>query len=222
MVDIFKFDVYGGPNVGVYARANDGHVFLPRGFARSKAAKLEEFLGAEALYASVANTRLLGALMVANNHGLLLPRTATDEEVAFFRSRTGLNVEVLGTKYTALGNMIGANDRGGVVSPVVEKAEAEKAADALDVEVVRLRIAGYNQAGSMMAATARGAIVHPETAEEDVRTVAEVLGAGVEPATVNGGVPFVSSGVLANGRSVVAGTFTSGPEIMMMTRAFAG
>jgi len=42
----------------------------------------------------------------------------------------------------------------------------------------------------------------------------------VEPATINGGIPFVSSGILANSNAVVVGNLTSGPEIMMLTRAF--
>ena len=28
-MDIFKYDLYGGPNVGIYAQANNEHVFLP-------------------------------------------------------------------------------------------------------------------------------------------------------------------------------------------------
>ncbi len=221
-MDIFKYDVYRGPNIGIYAAVNDGMIFLPRGFARSKAARLEKYLGAEAVYTSVANTRLMGTLMVLNNHGILLPNTVSELELAFYKKHTGLNVAILDTKFTALGNMIGVNDRGGVVSPVISGDVARQAADVLDIEIIQRRIAGYNQVGAMMAATSHGGIIHPETDEEDVRRVSDVLGVEMEQATINGGVPFVSSGVLANNRSIVAGSFTSGPEIMMLTRAFMG
>ena len=214
--------MYRGPNIGIYGRATDEKVFVPRGYAEAKAARLEECLGAEALASSVANTRLLGPLMVANNHGLLLPHTVSDLEVAHYQKHSGLCVAVLGTRYTALGNMIAANDRGAVVSPAISAEDARSAADALDVEVAQLRVAGYNQVGAMVAATSRGGIVHPEADDAEIRAASDVLGVRLEPATINGGVPFVSSGVLANNKSVVAGSMTTGPEIMMLTQAFSG
>lgn len=220
-MDIFKYDVYRGPNIGIYTKVNDEKIFLPRGFAKSKAAHLEEYLNAEALYTSVANTRLMGALMVINNHGIILPNTISETELAFYKKYTDLNVSILDTKFTALGNMISVNDKGGVVSPIIPKNEIKQISDALDVEIIQKRIAGYNQVGAMMIATSHGGIIHPETDEEDIRKISDVLGVDMEPATINGGIPFVASGVLANNKSIVVGSFTSGPEIMMLTRAFS-
>ncbi len=221
-MDIFTYDVYRGPNIGIYATVNDEKIFLPRGFAKSKASNLEKYLDAEALYTSVANTRLMGILMVVNNHGILLPNTISEMELEFYKKHTDLNVAVLDTKFTALGNMISANDKGCVVSPVIPKKQAEQVSDVLDVEVIQKRIAGYDQIGAMMTATSHGGIIHPETDDADVRKISDVLGINMEPATINGGIPFVASGVLANNKSMVVGSFTSGPEIMMLTRAFAG
>ena len=220
-MDIFKYDVYRGPNIGIYTKVNDEKIFLPRGFAKPKAAHLEEYLSAEALYTSVANTRLMGALMVINNHGILLPNTISETELEFYKKYTDLNVAILDTKFTALGNMISVNDKGGVVSPIIPKDEVKQISDALDIEIIQKRIAGYNQVGAMMVATSHGGIIHPETDEEDIRKISDVLGVNIEPATINGGIPFVASGVLANNNSIVVGSFTSGPEIMMLTRAFS-
>ncbi|MDX1533081.1 MAG: translation initiation factor IF-6 [Nitrosopumilaceae archaeon] len=219
-MDIFKYDVYRGPNIGIYSRVNDEKIFLPRGFAKSKASHLEEYLKAEAHYTSVANTRLIGALMILNNHGIVLPRTISEMELEFYKKYSGLNVTVLDTKFTALGNMICANDKGGVVSPIIPKDEVKQIADALDIEIIQKRIAGYNQVGAMMVATSSGGIIHPETDDDDIRKIGDVLGVNLEPATINGGIPFVASGVLANNKSIVVGSFTNGPEIMMLTRAF--
>lgn len=219
-MDIFKYDVYRGPNIGIYTKVNDEKIFLPRGFAKPKAAHLEEYLSAEALYTSVANTRLMGALMVINNHGILLPNTISETELEFYKKYTDLNVAILDTKFTALGNMISVNDKGGVVSPIIPKDEVKQISDALDIEIIQKRIAGYNQVGAMMVATSNGGIIHPETDEEDIRKISDVLGVDLEPATINGGIPFVSSGILANNHSAVVGRLTNGPEIMMLTRAF--
>jgi translation initiation factor 6 len=219
-LDIFKYDVYRGPNIGVYISVNDEYVFLPMGFAETKAEKLAKYLEVEPLYTAVANTRLLGALMSMNNHGVLVPTTAYQDEYDFLKKETGLEVGVLDSKYTALGNVICANDKGAIVSPWLSKSDVETIKQILDVEVVQKRISGLNQVGAMMVANNSGAVIHPEADEEDMKMFANVLGVHIEHSTINGGVPYVESGILANNKAVVVGSLTTGPEIMMLTRAF--
>ncbi|MEO9276967.1 MAG: translation initiation factor IF-6 [Nitrososphaera sp.] len=217
---IFKYDAYRSPNVGIYAKCNDKFVFIPNGFASTKAENLCEFLGTEAVYTSVANTRLLGVLMALNNKGILLPNNCLENEISHLKKSTGLNVEILDTKHTAIGNLICANDKGAVVSPLISNEHIKKIQDVLGVEVIRKRIAGYHQTGAMAVATSRGGIIHPSTEEEDIRTISHVLGVELEPSTINGGSPFLAAGILANNRSLVVGTFTNGPELVMLARAF--
>ena len=190
------------------------------GFAETKAEKLAEYLDVKPLYTSVANTRLLGALMVGNNNGILLPTTAYAEEYDFLKKETGLNVGVLDSKYTALGNVICANDKGAIVSPWLSKDDVQTIEQTLAIEVVQKRIAGMNQVGAVMVANNSGAVIHPEADEEDMKMFANTLGVKIEHATINNGIPFVKSGILANNHGVVVGTLTTGPEIMMLTRAF--
>ncbi len=217
---IFKYDVYRSPNVGIYAKCNDSFVFVPNGFTTTKVENLCEFLKTKHVFTSVANTRLLGALMVVNNNGILLPRNSLDEEVTHLKKSTGLNVDVLDTKHTALGNLICVNDTGGIMSPLIPPEYVKKVEDVLGIEVVRKRIAGYHQAGAMAVATSGGGIIHPATEEDDIRVISQVLGVELEPATINGGSPFVSSGILANNSALVVGTLTNGPELVMLTKAF--
>jgi len=220
MLDIIKYDVYRGPNIGVYTKVNDSFVFLPNGFAKTKAKNLADYLKTDFIFASIANTRLIGTLMVANNNGMLLPNISFSHELEHLKKSTDLNVEVLDTKFTALGNLICANDKGGIISPMIPKENLKKIQDVLGVEVIQKKVAGYHQVGAMIVATSHGGIIHPETDDEDIKTISSVLGVNLEPATINGGIPFVSSGILANNKSIVVGTLTNGPEIMMLTRAF--
>jgi len=220
-LDIIKYDVYRGPNIGIYTNVNDDYVFVPNGFAKTKAEHLADYLDTSYVFTSIANTRLIGALMVVNNHGILIPRTSAQYEYEHLKKSTGLEVTVIDTKYTALGNMIAANGKGAVVSPLISKENLKIIEDALGVEAIQKKVAGYHQVGAMIVATDHGAIIHPETDEKDIKTISDVLGVHIEPATINGGVPFVSSGILANNHSAVVGRLTNGPEIMMLTRAFA-
>jgi len=219
-MDVIKFDVYRGPNIGIYINTNDDFVLLPMGFAQNKAEKLGEYLKAEVIYGSVANTRLLGALMVMNNNGILLPKTAYIDEYEFLKKETKMEVGVLDSKYTALGNVICANDKGAIVSPWLSKQDCNTIEQVLGVEVLQKRIAGFNQVGAVMVANNSGAAIHPEANEEDMKEFANVLGVKIEQTTINNGVPYVMSGILVNDKMVVVGSMTSGPEIMMLTRAF--
>jgi len=219
-VDIFKYDVYSGSNIGIFTSVNDKFLFVPNGFAKTKAENLAHYLQTEYLMTPVANTRLLGVLMVLNNHGILLPGTSSPEEIANLRKCTDLNVKILDTKHNALGNLICVNDKGGVISPIIEKEYIKEIEDTLDIEVIQKRIAGFHQVGAVMKANNLGGIIHPEADEEDIKNFSNVLGVNIEPATINGGIPFVSSGILANSNAVVVGNLTSGPEIMTLTRAF--
>lgn len=217
---IFKYDVYRSPNVGIYAKCNDTFVFIPNGFAITKVKNLCEFLKTDHVFTSVANTRLLGVLMVMNNNGILLPRNSLEEEVVHLKKSTGLNVDILDTKHTAIGNLLCVNDKGGIMSPLIPSEYVKKVEDVLGIEVIRKKVAGYYQAGAMAKANSHGGIIHPETEEEEVKTISQVLGVELEPATINGGSPFVSSGILANNKSMVVGSLTNGPELVMLTKAF--
>jgi translation initiation factor 6 len=219
-MDIIKYDVYRGPNIGVYINVNDDFLLLPMGFAQTKAEKLGDYLKAEIIYSSVANTRLLGALMVMNNNGILLPKTAYTDEYEFLKKETKMEIGVLDSKYSALGNVICANDKGAIVSPWLSKEDCKTIEQVLGVEVLQKRIAGFNQTGAVMVANNSGAAIHPEADEEDMKTFANVMGVKIEQTTINSGIPYVTSGIVANNHAVVVGSMTSGPEIMMLTRAF--
>ncbi len=219
-MDIIKYDIYRNPNIGIYTKANNDFVFIPRGFAQTKTENLAKYLQTDYLITSIANTRLLGILMVLNNHGILLPKTCSQEEIKNLKKGTDLNIKILDAKHNALGNLICANDKGGIISPVIDKEHLREIEDVLDIEVLQKKIAGYNQVGAIMTATNQGGVIHPEADEKDISVFSNILGINIEPATINGGIPYLSSGILANSNAVVVGTLTSGPEIMMLTRAF--
>ena len=142
-MDIIKYDVYRGPNLGVYISVNDSVVLVQMGFAESKAEKLAKYLDVKYLYSSIANTRLIGSLSVMNNKGLLLPKTAFQSEFDFLKKETGLEIGVLDSKFTALGNVICCNDKGAVVSPWLSQEDCDTISDVLGVEVIQKKIAGF-------------------------------------------------------------------------------
>ena len=215
---IHKYDVYRSPNVGLFLRTNNDTLLLPFGFAETKAKKLKEYLDVEKIiHVSIAGTRLIGPMTVMNNNGILLPSTVSDDEIRILK-QTGLNVDRLKSKFTAIGNLISANDKGAVVSNLFKGEVDQNIKDILGVPLQTLSIGGYIQVGSMIVATNAGAIVHPIASDSEISTISEILQVEAEPATVNGGSPFLSSGILANFSSVIVGNLTTGPELIMISR----
>ena len=216
---IHKYDVYRSPNVGLFSRTNNDTLLLPFGFAETKAKKLIEYLDVEKIiHVSIAGTRLMGPMMVMNNNGILLPYTVSDDEIRILK-QTGLNVDRLKSKFTAIGNLISANDKGALVSNLFKGEADQNIKDILGVPLQTFSIGGYVQFGSMIVATNAGAIVHPMANDSEISRISEILQVEAEPATVNGGSPFLSSGIIANFSSVIVGNLTTGPELIMISRA---
>lgn len=205
--------------MGLFLRTNNDTLLLPFGFAETKAKKLKEYLDVEKIiHVSIAGTRLIGPMTVMNNNGILLPSTVSDDEIRILK-QTGLNVDRLKSKFTAIGNLISANDKGAIVSNLFRGEAEQNIKDILGVPLQTFSIGGYVQVGSMIVATNAGAIVHPIANDSEISRISEILQVEAEPATVNGGSPFLSSGILANFSSVIVGNLTTGPELIMISRA---
>ncbi len=205
--------------MGLFTRTNDNTLLLPFGFADTKTNKLKEYLDVEKIiHVSVAGTRLMGPMTVMNNNGILLPSTVSEEEIQILK-QTGLNVERLKSKFTAIGNLISANDKGAIVSNLFKGEVDQDIKDTLGVPIQTMSIGGFVQVGSMVVATNAGAIVHPKANDAEISRISEILQVEAEPATVNGGSPFLSSGIIANFSSVIVGNLTTGPELIMISRA---
>jgi len=218
---IYKYDVYRSPNIGLFVKSNDTLLCVPFGFAETKVKKLQEYLGVDnTIYISVAGTRLVGPLTVMTNNGILLPSTATDEELRIFKSASKLNVERLDSKLTAIGNLISANDRGALVSSLIKIETHKQIREVLGVQVEALSVAGFSQTGALIVSTNQGAGVHPSATDPEIQVISEILKVDVQPATVNGGIPYLSSGIIANSKSMIVGSLTTGPELMILSRAF--
>lgn len=217
---IFRYDLYKSPNVGIFAKSNDKLVLLPHGYAETKLKKITEILDAEPLFVSIAGNRIIGPMVVLNNNGMILPSTASPDELVYLKRITGLNVTKLDSKYTAVGNLISTNDKGAIVSPLFKNELDKQISDVLGVEAHTMSVADFNQTGSIVVPTNNGAGVHPKATEEEVEIISSVLKVEVEPLTINGGIPYLSSGIVWNSKSLIVGSLTTGPELIMLSRAF--
>ena len=216
---LYLVEVYRSPNIGIFLRANDEFLLAPKGIASTKSKMLAENLKVSPVFVSVEGTRLLGPLIAMNNKGMVVSRMVEDYEVKEIASQTGLRVEKFNSKFTAVGNLVAANDSGAVVSPILDHEAVAQVKDVLDVEVHKLTIAEYVQVGALIVATNSGAAVYPKLTEKEVEDVGSVFKVDAYPASVNGGIPFLTSGLVANSSNAIVGDLTTGPELMFLTKA---
>jgi translation initiation factor 6 len=214
---VIQADVFGSPNIGVYSYCSEKLVIVPPGLTNRKMNQLAETLAVDVCKTTIGGSTLVGALVTGNSHGFLVPHIIRDYELE--RIRQFSKVTVINTRWTALGNVVLANDVGAVVHPDASGEIIAAVSEQLHVKSVQAKLGTLPFVGALGIATNKGALVTDHALEEE-RSVAEsALGVNVELGTTNGGVHFVRSGILANSKGAVLGPLTRGAELMQITRA---
>lgn len=213
---------FGNPNIGVYVAISDRVALIPADAPEKVERSLSKNLGVRVVRASIQDSPLLGVLCAMNSHGIIVGRLVRERELELLRKVLGdeMVIEVLDIKETALGNLVLANDRGAVVSPLLPKRVVSRISDVLGVEAVQMRLGGSYLVGALGVATNKGVLLCPLASDEEVEQVIEVLrvskgGVG----TVNRGNIFVRSGLVANSKGALVGFETTGPELMRIQSA---
>jgi translation initiation factor 6 len=213
---IILADVFGSPNIGVYCFANENVAIVPPGLTQRKIGQFAETLGVRVCNTTIGGSTLVGALVAGNSNAVLVPHTVRDYELN--RIKEFSRVVVVDSKWTALGNLVLANDNGAVVHPKATEEIVRAVSDKLGVRSVFGTLGSLPFVGALGVATNKGAMVSPDTLDEERDVVRAALHVEVELSSTNGGVPFVKSGILANSRGAVVGPLTRGAELMQISR----
>ncbi|WP_069806377.1 translation initiation factor IF-6 [Vulcanisaeta thermophila] len=219
--EVTPLSIYGTSTIGVFIYANNKVALVPPDVPDKVVNSIRDTLGTEVIKASIAKSPLIGIFVVGNDNGLLVPGIVTDEELNLLRS-SGLNVTVVGTKYTAIANLVLTNDRKTVVSPIIEREFIPLIRDALGTEVIVDNLCGTYLVGSIAVANNRGVLLSPEAKEEDVKKVRDFFNLNVDVGTVNRGRSFVRGGLVVNDRGAIVGVDTTGFEIVKIMQTLGG
>lgn len=216
---VYLSSIVGSASISVYAFATENIVMIPRMVPQEKAQEYADWLKTKLLYTSIGGSVLGGALVCANSNGMVLPNFIRQEELTAIKSVFDGNITIMETKKTAFGNLVLASDKGAVVDPRFKDNEITLISDALGVEVVPTEIAGLPYVGSLATATNKGVLAHPLLKDEERKILESVFKVPVDVGTVNCGVPYVGTGLLANSHAAVAGSMTTGPEMFIIGNA---
>ena len=203
----------------MYSLATEKITVIPKMVPLRKAQQMAEWLKVQLIHTSICGSVLAGAFAAANSNGILLPSFVRDEELTVLKASFEGNITIMETKKNAYGNLVLANDHGAVVDPHLKQNQIMKVAETLGVEAVPSEIAGMTYVGSLAVATNKGVLTHPLLKEEEKKTLEKVLKVPVDVGTINCGIPYVGTGLIANSHAAIAGSMTTGPEMFIIGNA---
>lgn len=214
---ITKAANFGNPHIGLFAKASD-RLAVADVSASPKLMAALSTLGVPLLPATFGGSGLAGIYLAMNSNGALVPNFCSKEEIAVLRAK-GLNVALLPGNFSAAGNNVAANDFGAIANPEMPRELVKKASDALGVEIVQRRVAGFLTAGSCVIATNRGFAAHNRASEEELKALQSILRVPGTNCTINAGVAFVAMGACANSKGALYGEASTGFEAGRLSEA---
>ncbi|KAF5406118.1 Eukaryotic translation initiation factor 6 [Paragonimus heterotremus] len=214
----------GHNDVGVFTKLTNNFCLVSVGGSENFYSVFESELADNipVVHTTIAGIRSIGRLTVGNTRGLLVPHTATDQELLHLTNSLPDKVKVtrLEERLSALGNTIVCNDYVALVHPDIDKETAELVSDVLSVEVFRGIIAGQSLVGTYCVLTNQGGLVHPRTTIDELDQLSSLLQLPLTAGTVNRGSPMVSAGLVVNDWTAFCGMETTSTEIQVIESIF--
>lgn len=217
---IYLETFFGTAEIGLFAVPTENICLIPPRLKLRQKKLIQEVLGVKAISTTLAGSILLSPMAAGNSNGLILSKMVLDEEIEKIKKSAGdINIGLLESKYTAVGNLILVNDKAALMSTILPKKAEKLIQDILGVEVIRGRIANRSYVGSLAIVTNEGGLVYAGVSEDEEKWLSEIFKVTFLPGTVNDGVKFVRSGIIANSKGAIIGSVTTGPEMMTISRA---
>jgi len=210
----------GDPNIGLYGFATDDYCLLGLEPNKKILKQIKKILKSDIEFSTIAGTELSGIFVAGNKNGIILPKIIEKYELKKLKKLFDLNLEIIKSRQTALGNLILCNDKGCLISEKLKRFK-KKISDVLGCEIQTGTIANLDIVGSAATTNNIGCLCHRETTEEEMIRIEEILKVKVDVGTVGYGSPFIRSGIIVNSRGVVFSEFSTGPEIGRFEEVFA-
>ena len=174
------------------------------------------------IHTSMADCRFVGRVVVGNKNGLLLPSSATDQELLHIRNSLPDSVKVqrVEERLSALGNCIVTNDHVALIHTDLDRETEDIISDVLGVDVFRQTIAGNALVGSYCRYTNQGGLVHPKTSVDDLEELSSLLQIPLVAGTVNRGSDVVGAGLVADDWAAFCGLDTTSTELSVIESIF--
>lgn len=213
---IENIDLLGNSSIGTFGFASDKYGLLPINIKESTLTIAQEVLKVPTITTSLVSSHLLGIFSTGNNKTLLIPGLASIDEYNQLKNDLPGDVElgVIESKISALGNTIVATDKTALVHPEFTKAEQISIRDLLDVEVIPTTLMSNPLVGSLIYQNRNGFLAHPNISDDELEWLSNTLKVKGNVTTVNRGTPYPRPGIIGNKNGALVGSDTTGPEML--------
>ena len=217
IVEIEFVDFLGNIHIGVKMLCTENTAFVPYSTPLNLQNLLQHTLKVEITKIS---DNIIGSLAVGNSFGCVVSSVLSSEVLRELES-TDLPV-FQSSEFFAFGNVVLANDYGGLISPVIPLTIQKAISDTLNIPLEAKTIANSDLVGSLAFVTNYGGLITPLASEEEILEIKEILHLQqVGVGSVNKGSEFVASGIIGNTKGLLIGRETTGIETMEITRCFS-
>jgi len=217
--NFLRADFNGDPNIGLYGFATDDYCIIGLKPQNRVFNDLKKTLRTEIKITTIAGTELIGLFAAGNRNGILVTKIIEDYELKRLKEMFDINIEVIRSKETAIGNLVLCNDNGCLISKTLKRFK-KLIEDTLNCEVEIGKVSKLNIVGSTALSNNKGCLCHREAREKEMQKIEDILKVKVDVGTVNYGSPFVKAGVIVNDKGVLFSKFSTGAELGRIEEVF--
>ncbi len=208
---IYQTDFLGEGHLGLFGFATDKYCLLSNRVSDNKLDRIAKTLEVDVISTSIFNFMLSGIMAAGNSNGVVVPYLVEDHEIKSIKKTAP--VAIVPDKFTALGNLIVANDKGGMISDVFSE-EAKVVIDAaLGLDTVQGRIGNSSEVGAVCVATNKGFVATPDVEEPELKKLEKIFGVPGGTASANMGSKVVGVSLIANSNGFITGEKTTPIEL---------
>ena len=214
---IYQANFLGEGYLGLFGFATDKYCLISNRLPSTQIKKVGKALDVDTIPTPIFSFMLSGIMAAGNSNGVIVPYLAEDEEIENISKK--VNVAMVPDLYTALGNLIVANDMGGMISDVFS-VKAKAIIDAtLKIKTIQGQIAGSSEVGSVCVATNKGFVITPDVSDAELEKLEDIFQVKGGRASANMGSKMVGASVIANSNGFVASENTTPIELEYINEA---
>lgn len=216
-MEIEFIDFLGSIHIGVKMLCTENMAFLPNNTPLYLRNLIRRILKVETTQVS---DNIIGSLAIGNSFGNVVSSVISSEVINEIKLADLPTYQ--SSEFFAFGNIVLANDYGGLISPIVPPIIRKEISDTLNIPLEAKTIANSDLVGSLAFVTNNGGLFTPLASEKEISEIKEILHLQqVGVGSVNKGSEFVASGIVGNTKGMLLGRETTGIEIMEITRCFS-
>jgi len=204
--------------LGLFGFSTDEYCLVSDRLSKNNINKIEESLGVGTIPTRIFSFSLVGIMGAGHSKGVLMPYLSEESEIKVIKKSVE-NVQVVPDKFTALGNLVVANDKGAIISDVFSEKTRELVEDCLGVKTVQRDIAGSSEVGALCLATNKGFVVTPDSSDKEMKELEKIFGVKGGRASANFGSKVVGCCMMANSNGLVIGDETTPIELDYVNEA---